>query len=112
MLMESHKRQQQEFARLKEVEQKVASAEEATSCLDRLRTEVEVLKKRADAAYRQVAADRDDALAKFAGEKEACEAERCQADEAEKAKTEAERAADAAIDKSLAEGSQAEERWS
>ncbi|CAH9082825.1 unnamed protein product [Cuscuta europaea] len=107
MLMESHKRQQQEIARLKEAEQKAASAEEAMNCLERLRGEVEALKKRADeadAAYCQVAADRDDALTKLAGEKEAREADRLRADEAEKAKAEAEKAADAAIEKFLADG--------
>ncbi|CAH9111361.1 unnamed protein product [Cuscuta europaea] len=65
MLMESYKRQEQEIARLKEAEQKAALAEEAMACLDRLRGEVETLKNRADeadVAYRQVAADRDDAL--------------------------------------------------
>ncbi|CAH9119642.1 unnamed protein product, partial [Cuscuta europaea] len=97
MLMESHKRQQQEIARLKKVEQKAASPEEAMSCLDRLRSEVEDLKKRADeadAAYRQVAADRDDVLTKLASEKEAREADRLRADEVERAKAEAEKAAD------------------
>ncbi|CAH9107878.1 unnamed protein product [Cuscuta europaea] len=99
MLMESHQRQQQEIARLKEVEQKAALDEEAMSCLDRLRGELEALKKRADeadAAYRQVAAHRDDALAKFAGEKEAREADRRRANEAEKARAEAEKAAEKA----------------
>ncbi|CAH9108498.1 unnamed protein product, partial [Cuscuta europaea] len=102
MLMESHKRRQQEIARLKEVEQKAASADEALSCLDRLRGDVEALKKRvdhADAATLQLTADRDDALKKLAEEKEAHEVTRCRADEVEKAKAEAEQAVEAAIEK-------------
>ncbi|CAH9098624.1 unnamed protein product [Cuscuta europaea] len=50
MLMESYRRQQLEITRLKQIEQKVASADEALSSLDRLRLEVEGLKKRADEA--------------------------------------------------------------
>ncbi|CAH9076229.1 unnamed protein product, partial [Cuscuta europaea] len=50
MLMESHKRQQREIARLKELEQKAASADEAVACLDRLREDAKALQKRADEA--------------------------------------------------------------
>ncbi|CAH9106576.1 unnamed protein product [Cuscuta europaea] len=110
MLMESHKSQEQEIVRLKEAEQKAASTEEAMACLDRLRDEVGALKKRvdeADAAYRQVAADRDDALRvkdeALRGHDEAL----LRAEDAAKA---AEKAADAAIEKFLAEGWKAEDR--
>ncbi|CAH9114364.1 unnamed protein product [Cuscuta europaea] len=117
MLMESHQRQQREITRLKEIEQKAASAEEAMGCLDRLWEEVAAMKKRvdeADAAYHQVAADRDDALKEkdeaLKGREEALR----RAEEAEKARAEAEKtaeeAADAAIDKFLADGWKAEER--
>ncbi|CAH9073836.1 unnamed protein product, partial [Cuscuta europaea] len=99
LLMESHKRQQAEIARLK---QKAASADEALGCLDRLRADVETLKKKvddADVATHQLTADRDDAIKKLADEKEAHEATRCLAVEAEKARAEAERAAEVAAEK-------------
>ncbi|CAH9085365.1 unnamed protein product [Cuscuta europaea] len=117
MLMESNKRQQREIVRLKEIEQRVASADEALSCLDWLRGDVEALKKKADkadAAIRQVTADRDDALKKLAEEKEAHEAVHLRAVEAKKARAEAEQAADVAIEKFLADGRKAEEHrpWS
>ncbi|CAH9115281.1 unnamed protein product [Cuscuta europaea] len=43
MLMESHKRQYWEIARLKGLEQKAASADEAVACLDRLREDAKAL---------------------------------------------------------------------
>ncbi|CAH9114874.1 unnamed protein product [Cuscuta europaea] len=106
MLMESHKRQQREIARLKELEQKAASADEAVACLDRLREDAKALQKRADEA----AAARDDALAKLEESQRALEAERRKNDEAVKAKIEAEAAADEAVQKFLAEGWKADER--
>ncbi|CAH9092438.1 unnamed protein product [Cuscuta europaea] len=81
MLMESHKRQQREIARLKELEQKAASADEAMACLDQLREDAKALQKRADEA----AAAKDDALAKLAESQRAFEVERRKNDEAVKA---------------------------
>ncbi|CAH9113087.1 unnamed protein product [Cuscuta europaea] len=108
--MESHKRQQREIARLKELEQKAASADEVMACLDRLREDAKALQKRADEA----AAARDDALAKLAESQRALEVERRKNDEAVKAKIEAEaaavKAADEAVQKFLAEGWKADER--
>ncbi|CAH9081236.1 unnamed protein product, partial [Cuscuta europaea] len=113
MLMESNKRQRREIARLREIEQKTASAEEAMACLDQLRADVANLQRRsdeADAAYHQVAAAMDDALAKLAEEREAREAGCHRADEAEKAKAAAaEKVVDAAIKKFLEEGWKADE---
>ncbi|CAH9071127.1 unnamed protein product [Cuscuta europaea] len=110
MLMESHKRQYREIARLKELEQKAASADEAVACLDRLREDAKALQQRVDEA----AAARDDALAKLEESKRELEAERRKNEEAVKAKAEAEaaavRAADEAVEKFLAEGWKADER--
>ncbi|CAH9117909.1 unnamed protein product [Cuscuta europaea] len=117
MLMESHKRQYREIARLKELEQKAASADEAVACLDRLREDAKALQARADEA----ATARDDALAKLEESKReleesqrALEAERRKSEEAVKAKDEAEaavvRAADEAVKQFLAEGWKADER--
>ncbi|CAH9074664.1 unnamed protein product [Cuscuta europaea] len=104
MLMESHKRQHREIARLKELEQKAASADEAVACLDRLREDAKALQQRADEA----AAARDDALAKLEESQRALEAERRKNDEAVKAKAEAEaaavKAADEVVKQFLAEG--------
>ncbi|CAH9093679.1 unnamed protein product, partial [Cuscuta europaea] len=104
MLMESNKRQQREIARLKEFEQKAASADEAMSCLGRLREDFAALQKRVDEAD----AAKEEALEKLAEEKGAREADRRRADEAERAKAEAEaavvKAADDAVEKFLAEG--------
>ncbi|CAH9050669.1 unnamed protein product [Cuscuta europaea] len=118
MLMESHKRQEQEIAQLKEAEQKTALAEEAMACLDRIREEVKALQKsvdESDVAYRQVAADRDDALrAKDEALKSRDEA-LLRAEDAAKAQADTERAAekavDGAIEKFLTEGWKAEDRW-
>ncbi|CAH9100934.1 unnamed protein product [Cuscuta europaea] len=110
MLMESNKRQQREIARLKEFEQKAASADEAMTCLDRLREDAKALQKRADEA----AAAKDDALAKLAESQRALEVERRRTDEVVKAKIEAEaaavKAADEAVQKFLTEGWKADER--
>ncbi|CAH9072895.1 unnamed protein product, partial [Cuscuta europaea] len=110
MLMESNKRQQREIARLKEFEQKAASADEAMTCLDRLREDAKALQKRADEA----AAAKDDALAKLAESQRALEVERRMTDETVKAKIEAEaaavKAADEAVQKFLTEGWKADER--
>ncbi|CAH9110994.1 unnamed protein product, partial [Cuscuta europaea] len=111
MLMESHKRQYWEIARLKGLEQKAASADEAVACLDRLREDAKALQTKADEA----AAARDDALVKLEESKReleesqrALEAEKRKSEEAVKAKAEAEaaavRAADEAVEKFLAEG--------
>ncbi|CAH9100818.1 unnamed protein product [Cuscuta europaea] len=112
MLMESHKRQHREIARLRELEQKAASADEAVACLDRLREDAKALQQRADEA----AAARDDALAKLEESQRALEAERRKNDEAVKAKAEAEaaavKAADEAVKQFLAEGWKADERLS
>ncbi|CAH9053684.1 unnamed protein product [Cuscuta europaea] len=107
MLMESNKRQQREIARLKEFEQKAASADEAMSCLGRLREDFAALQKRVDEAD----AAKNEALAKLAEERDAREADRRRADDAEKAKAEAAavKAADAAVEKFLAEGWKADE---
>ncbi|CAH9113074.1 unnamed protein product [Cuscuta europaea] len=110
--MESHKRQYREIARLKELEQKAASDDEAVACLDRLREDAKALQQRADEA----AAARDDALAKLEESQRALEAERRKNDEAMKAKAEAEaaavKAADEAVKQFLAEGWRADERLS
>ncbi|CAH9074658.1 unnamed protein product [Cuscuta europaea] len=117
MLMESHKRQYWEIARLKGLEQKAASADEAVACLDRLREDAKALQAKADEA----AAARDDALVKLEESKReleesqrALEAEKRKSEEAVKAKAEAEaaavRAADEAVEKFLAEGWKADER--
>ncbi|CAH9095086.1 unnamed protein product [Cuscuta europaea] len=110
MLMESHKRKEREIARLKELEQKSASADEAMACLDRLREDAKALQKRADEA----AAARDDALAKLAESQRALEVERRKNDEVMKAKIEAEaaavKAADEAVQKFLAEGWKVDEQ--
>ncbi|CAH9085235.1 unnamed protein product [Cuscuta europaea] len=112
MLIESHKRQYREIARLKELEQKAASADEAVACLDRLREDAKALQQRADEA----AAARDDALAKLEKSQRALEAERRKNDEAVKAKAGAEaatvKAADEAVKQFLAEGWKADERLS
>ncbi|CAH9117637.1 unnamed protein product [Cuscuta europaea] len=110
MLMESHKRQYREIARLKELEQKAASADEAVACLDRLREDAKALQQKADEA----AAARDDALAKLEESQRALEAEWRKNEEAVKARAEAEaaavKAADKAVEQFLAEGWKADER--
>ncbi|CAH9103347.1 unnamed protein product [Cuscuta europaea] len=117
MLMESHKRQYWEIARLQALEQKAASADEAVACLDRLREDAKALQAKAD----EVVAARDVALVQLeeskrelAESRRALEAEKRRSEEAAKAKAEAEaavvRAADEAVEKFLAEGWKADER--
>ncbi|CAH9120303.1 unnamed protein product [Cuscuta europaea] len=118
MLMESHKRREQEIARLREAEKKVASAEEATACLDRLREEVKALQKgvdEADVAYRQVAADRDDALRARDEALRSRDEALLRAEDAARAQADSERATeksvDGAIERFLAEGWKADDHW-
>ncbi|CAH9083422.1 unnamed protein product [Cuscuta europaea] len=117
MLMESHMRQEQKIARLKEAEKKAASVEEAMACLDRLREEVKALQKgvdEADVAYRQVAADRDDALRARDEALRSRDDALLRSEDAVKAQADTERAAekavDGAIEKFLPEGWKAEDR--
>ncbi|CAH9069577.1 unnamed protein product, partial [Cuscuta europaea] len=117
ILMESHKRQYWEIARLQALEQKAASADEAVACLDRLREDAKALQAKADEAV----AARDDALVKLEESKRelaesyrVLEVEKRRSEEAAKAKAEAEaavvKAADEAVEKFLAEGWKADER--
>ncbi|CAH9088548.1 unnamed protein product [Cuscuta europaea] len=117
MLMESHKRQEQEIARLREAEKKAASAEEAMGCLDRLREEVKALQKgvdEVDVAYRQVAADRDDALRVSDEALRSRDEALLRVEDAARAQADSERAAekavDGAIERFLAEGWKADDR--
>ncbi|CAH9061832.1 unnamed protein product [Cuscuta europaea] len=116
MLMESHKRQEQEIARLRETEKKAASAEEAMACLDRLREEVKALQKgvdEADVAYRQVTADRDDALRARDEALQSRDEALLRAEDAARAQADSERATekavDGAIERFLAEGWKADD---
>ncbi|CAH9084663.1 unnamed protein product [Cuscuta europaea] len=116
MLMESHKWQEQEIARLREAEKKAASAEEAMACLDRLREEAKALQKgvdEADVAYRQVAADRDDALRARDEALRSRDEALLRAEDAARAQAESERAAekavDGAIERFLADGWKADD---
>ncbi|CAH9090026.1 unnamed protein product, partial [Cuscuta epithymum] len=105
MLMEQHRRQEEEIARLREAEKKVASADEALASLELLRSEVSSLKEKADAAEsRAVAAE-----AKLEGEAAARRLAEDKAKKAEELKAEAERAAEKAVDLFMAEGWKADE---
>ncbi|CAH9069371.1 unnamed protein product, partial [Cuscuta europaea] len=117
MLMESHKRKEQEIARLKEAEKKAASVEEAMACLDRLREEVKALQKgvdEADVAYRQVAADMDDILKARDEALRSRDESLLRAEDAARAQAESERAVEKAVDgtieRFLAEGWKPEDR--
>ncbi|CAH9107594.1 unnamed protein product [Cuscuta europaea] len=111
MLMENNRRQQKEIARLRQFEQKVASADEAMGSLERLRLEVEGLKKRADEAD-QLSAEKEGALQRLADVERARDEALQRAEEAEKGKASAElalsaaeeKAADAAVQKFLEVG--------
>ncbi|CAH9098784.1 unnamed protein product [Cuscuta europaea] len=117
MLMESNRRQQKEIARLKQFEQKVASVDEALGSLERLRPEVESLKKRADEAD-QLAAEKDGALQRLADVERTRDEALHRPEEAEKGKANAElaltaaeeKAAEAAVQKFLEVGWKDEDR--
>ncbi|CAH9124541.1 unnamed protein product [Cuscuta epithymum] len=110
MLMEQQRRQEEEFARLREAEKKVASADEALASLELLRSEVSSLKEMADAAEARAAA----AEAKLEEEAAARRLAEEKAKKAEELKAEAERAAEKAVDLFMAEGWKDESRrdWS
>ncbi|CAH9081292.1 unnamed protein product [Cuscuta europaea] len=119
MLMESNRRQQKEIARLKQFEQRVASADEALGSLERLRLKVEGLKKRADEAD-QLAAEKEGALQRLADMERVRDEALRRAKEAEKGKASAElalsaaeeRAAEAVVQKFLEVGWKDEDRLS
>ncbi|CAH9147567.1 unnamed protein product [Cuscuta epithymum] len=100
MLMEQHRRQEEEIARLQEAEKKAASADEALVSLELLRSEVRSLKEMADAAEARAAA----AEAKLEEEAAARRLAEEEAEEAIKLKARAEEAAEKAIDLFMAEG--------
>ncbi|CAH9074116.1 unnamed protein product [Cuscuta europaea] len=117
MLMENNRRQQREIARLKQIEEKVASADEALGSLERLRLEVEGLKKKADEAD-LLAAEKDEALQRLADVERARDEALRRAEEAEKGKADAESAlsvaeewaVEAAVQKFLEVGWKGEDR--
>ncbi|CAH9090576.1 unnamed protein product [Cuscuta europaea] len=100
MLMESNKRQQREIARLKKIEEKVASADEALASLERLRLEVEGLKKKADEAD-MLSVEKDGALQRLVDAERVRDEALRRAKEAEKGKAEAESALSAAEEKAV-----------
>ncbi|CAH9148000.1 unnamed protein product [Cuscuta epithymum] len=105
MLMEQHRRQEEEIARLQEAEKRAASADEALASLELLRSEVGSLKEMADVAEARAAA----AEAKLEGEAAARRLAEEKAKKAEELKAEAERAVEKAVDLFMAEGWKADE---
>ncbi|CAH9146410.1 unnamed protein product [Cuscuta epithymum] len=110
MLMEQHRRQEEEIARLREAEKKVASADEVLASLELLRSEVSSLKEMADAAEARAAA----AEARLEEEAASRRLAEERAKKAEELEAEAERAAEKAVDLFMAEGWKDEARrdWS
>ncbi|CAH9060232.1 unnamed protein product, partial [Cuscuta epithymum] len=104
MLMEQQRRQEEELARLREAEKKVASADEALSQLERLRTETNALKEKADAAERKAAAAEDEAKRLKVQLDEEAAARRLAEERAVKLEADAIAAADKAIELFMAEG--------
>ncbi|CAH9077249.1 unnamed protein product [Cuscuta europaea] len=100
ILMESNRRQQREIAHLKQIEEKVASADEALGSLERLQLEVESLKKKADEAD-LLAAEKDVALQRLADVEWARDEALCRAEEVEKGKADAELALSVAEEKAV-----------
>ncbi|CAH9085602.1 unnamed protein product [Cuscuta epithymum] len=107
MLMEQQRRQEEELARLREAEKKVASADEALTALERLRDEASSLKAKADAAEKRAAEAEDEARRLQLKLDEEADARRLaeeRAEEAMRLKAHAEEAADKAVELFMAEG--------
>ncbi|CAH9132657.1 unnamed protein product, partial [Cuscuta epithymum] len=104
MLMEQQRRQDEELARLREAEKKAASADEALSQLERLRTETASLKEKADAAEKRAIVAEDEAKRLQNQLDEETAARRLAEEKAVKLEADAAAAADRAIELFMAEG--------
>ncbi|CAH9138163.1 unnamed protein product [Cuscuta epithymum] len=114
MLMEQQRRQDEELARLREAEKKAASADEALSQLERLRSETGSLKERADAAEKRAIVAEDEAKRLKIQLDEEAAARRLAEERAVKVEADAAAAADRAVELFMAEGWKDETRrdWS
>ncbi|CAH9085270.1 unnamed protein product [Cuscuta epithymum] len=114
MVMEQQRRQEEEITRLREVEKRVALADEALSSLERLRVETGSLKDRADAAEKRAVVAEDEAKRLKVQLEEEAAARRLVEEKAVKLEADATAAADKAIELFMAEGWKDEARrdWS